>query len=181
MAEAVSRGDIIVDEVDALNKYAERFSGEQDQVHHAQRLLNLSVPSIIANSEEGNARNDERFSWNQVLVDEVDLVRAAEHGRGDGVSVMAELHEVDMAGPAPNDNIVAEVGEINTWDRSLLVDEVDYLEAVEHGKIKNDGSHIMRLSYENRIRRPNENEVEGQNDIQLFMAESDNDDSAANA
>lgn len=49
-------------------------------------------------------------------------------------------------GPAPNGNVNGG-SESGTWERSLLVDEVDYLEAVEHGKIKNDGSHIMRLSY----------------------------------
>lgn len=36
MAEAVSRGDIIVDEVDALNKYAGRFGEDRGQAHNAQ-------------------------------------------------------------------------------------------------------------------------------------------------
>lgn len=43
---------------------------------------------------EGNNVRNNSFNWNQVLVDEVDLVRAAEHGRGDsGVSVSATSHE----------------------------------------------------------------------------------------
>ena len=42
LAEAVSRGEIIVDEVDALNKYAQRFIADRNQPSQNQRLfLNL--------------------------------------------------------------------------------------------------------------------------------------------
>uniref|UniRef100_A0A0N5B174 Anaphase-promoting complex subunit 13 n=1 Tax=Syphacia muris TaxID=451379 RepID=A0A0N5B174_9BILA len=183
MAEAVSRGDIIVDEVDALNKYVERFADGRDQPFRGgERLPTLPLPSVV-NNTAGYSNNDS-FSWNQVLVDEVDLARVAENGRGDiSVPVSTGSHQAGVAGPAPNNSVTTEDGENNLWDRSLLVDEVDFLDAFEHGKIRNDGSNIMRLSYDNRIRRsePNGNEngvqAETVDDDDVIVSYNNNDGS----
>ncbi|KAM3716964.1 Sodium/potassium-transporting ATPase subunit [Dirofilaria immitis] len=145
MAEAVSRGDIIVDEVDALNavnsgKLSEietaRFSPlviEHSRRQSGGNAVNYADPlPDLGGTEIGDANgaigSDDEQTWNNVLVDEVDFVHAVERGRID-------RNDLHIMGCRSNGD-VEEFGDIlqgqNGWNR-VLVDEVDILHAVEQG------------------------------------------------
>ncbi|VDK66566.1 unnamed protein product [Onchocerca ochengi] len=173
MAEAVSRGEIIVDEVDALNavnsgKLSEietaRFSplviehsrrqsgGNGFAVNRTDPLPDLS--GIELGDANGAVGSDDEYTWNNVLVDEVDFVHAVERGR-------INRNDLHIMGCRSNGDTwisqrvvddVEEFGDIsqdeNGWNR-VLVDEIDILHAVEQGsKIVNRSE--CRLSYMHR-------------------------------
>ncbi|KAK6108602.1 hypothetical protein QQG55_32700 [Brugia pahangi] len=173
MAEAVSRGDIIVDEVDALNavnsgKLSEietarfsplviehsrrRSSGNGSIINHADPLPHLD--GTEPGDTNGAAGSDDEHTWNNVLVDEVDFVHAVERGRinGNDLHIMGCRSSDDTWIPQRVVDDVEEFGDIshdeNGWNR-VLVDEVDILHAVEQGsRIVNRSE--CRLSYIHR-------------------------------
>ncbi|EFO23811.1 hypothetical protein LOAG_04677 [Loa loa] len=173
MAEAVSRGDIIVDEVDALNavnsgKLSEietaRFSplviehsrrqssGNGSAVNRADPLPNLD--DIELGDANGATGSDDEHTWNNVLVDEVDFVHAVERGRinRNDLHIMGCRSNGDTWIPQRVVDDVEEFGDIlhdeNGWNR-VLVDEVDILHAFEQGsRIVNRSE--CRLSYMHR-------------------------------
>uniref|UniRef100_A0A0R3RRN0 Chromo domain-containing protein n=1 Tax=Elaeophora elaphi TaxID=1147741 RepID=A0A0R3RRN0_9BILA len=173
MAEAVSRGDIIVDEVDALNavnsgKLSEietaRFSplviehsrrqsgGNGSAVNRTDPLPNLD--GIELGEANGAAGSDDEHTWNNVLVDEVDFVHAVERGRisRNDLHIMGCRSSGDTWIPQRVVDDVEELGDIsydeNGWNR-VLVDEVDILHAVEQGSRIINRSEC-RLSYMHR-------------------------------
>uniref|UniRef100_A0A915PLM6 Uncharacterized protein n=1 Tax=Setaria digitata TaxID=48799 RepID=A0A915PLM6_9BILA len=165
MAEAVSRGDIIVDEVDALNavnsgKLSEietaRFSPLV--VEHSRRQSGVPLPDIDGvelGDVNGTTGSDDEHTWNNVLVDEVDFVHAVERGRIN----RNDLHIMGCRSSGGTwipqrvmDDNIEEFGDIsqdeNGWNR-ILVDEVDILHAVEQGsRIVNRSE--CRFSYMHR-------------------------------
>ncbi|VDK74396.1 unnamed protein product [Litomosoides sigmodontis] len=154
MAEAVSRGDIIVDEVDALNavnsgKLSEietaRFSPLV--IEHSRRQSGgnisttdppLNLDGIELGDAHGAAGSDDEHTWNNVLVDEVDFVHAVERGRinRNDLHIMGCRSSDDTWIPQRGVDDNEEFGDIshgeNGWNR-VLVDEVDILHAVEQG------------------------------------------------
>ncbi|CAG9536094.1 unnamed protein product [Cercopithifilaria johnstoni] len=155
MAEAVSRGDIIVDEVDALNavnsgklseietarfsplviEHSRRQSGENGSgINRADPLPNLD--GIELGDANAAAGSDDEHTWNNVLVDEVDFVHAVERGRisRNDLHIMGCRSNADTWIPQRVVDDVEEFGDISHgqdgWNR-ILVDEVDILHAVE--------------------------------------------------
>ncbi|KAL3985548.1 hypothetical protein ACH3XW_39075 [Acanthocheilonema viteae] len=192
MAEAVSRGDIIVDEVDALNavnsgKLSEietaRFSplviehsrrqsgGTGSAINRADPLQNLD--GIELGDTNGTTGSDDEHAWNNVLVDEVDFVHAVERGRinRNDLHIMGCRSNGDTWIPQRMVDDVEEFGDIshseNGWNR-VLVDEIDILHAVEQrSRIVNRSE--CRLTY---MHRENGTERLGRNNDIVQRAES---------
>ncbi|VDO39989.1 unnamed protein product, partial [Onchocerca flexuosa] len=123
------------------------------------------LSGIELGDANGAVGSDDEYTWNNVLVDEVDFVHAVERGRinrndlhimgcrssGDTWISQRVIDDVEEFGDISHDE--------NGWNR-ILVDEVDILHAVEQGsKIFNRSE--CRLSYmhraENGTERPERN------------------------
>ncbi|VDN17245.1 unnamed protein product [Gongylonema pulchrum] len=174
MAEAVSRGDIIVDEVDALNavnsgKLSEletaRFSPlvaehsrRQSAGNGTQHIRAEALPFGLAGGDVNGASaggSDDEHAWDNVLVDEVDFVHAAERGRIARKDLPIPEHRSSGTSAAfqrmLNDNtgdFADSSQEENDWSR-VLVDEVDILHAAEQGSRISNRSEC-RLSFMHR-------------------------------
>ncbi|VDN03265.1 unnamed protein product [Thelazia callipaeda] len=173
MAEAVSRGEIIVDEVDALNavnsgKLSEletaRFSALVAE--HSRRqsngsnygLNNADLDGSELGASNAAAASDDEHAWNNILVDEVDFVHAAERGRIN----RRDLYMMGCRSDSFNPARMADDGEFgdfsqdeNCWNR-ILVDEVDILHAAEQGARVVNRSECRLIENETAVPRRND-------------------------
>ncbi|KHN74093.1 hypothetical protein Tcan_02719 [Toxocara canis] len=163
LAEAASRGELIVDEFDALNainvgKLSELESARISPII-ATHTINLRNASANGNADAATASSNDS-TWDGVLVDEVELARAAaehanantsvrvrSHDRDPRSSIIRAAHgrDVDSASMAMRGGEMEP--ESSVWS-TVLVDEVDFKHAMQHGELAPESSHISSLQYD---------------------------------
>nr|CRZ25249.1 Bm10566 [Brugia malayi] len=110
--------------------------------------LNLSESISMADLAEAVVRGD-------ILVDEIDVIEAVEKGRlsaSDGARFSAILEEYSkshkkLSDPCGKLESAQNTLETTRWDK-VLVDEVDFIDALKIGRVSKDDSHIASINKE---------------------------------
>uniref|UniRef100_A0A915B2Z4 Uncharacterized protein n=1 Tax=Parascaris univalens TaxID=6257 RepID=A0A915B2Z4_PARUN len=169
LAEAASRGEIIVDEFDALNAVSVGKLSELESARISPIIAahTMNMRNAVNGSRNVDAAGISESTWIGVLVDEVELARAAAEQASANPAVRMPLRGDDaVARVSEREQNAARMGmesaevepQSTVW-RTLLVDEVDFKHAMQHGDVAPDNTHLSSLHYESSAQVDDEAEM----------------------